>query len=350
MTGVHLAEAFATADVHISSLLAVFLTPELNPVWNERLVEQRLFMLDGKRVAFQVYDLPWPIANREFLIYCHDTASASDYVYGSSCRSVVSDELPVGEGRVRAHIQEAHWRFEAQPDGQTAIRFKGSVDPMGPLPKWLISAAQKVISKSTIQGLLGAQKMLGVPPLERFQHWGGAGLAAANTCGARDGKENPVSSWCRRTHWCPFARPCAPPPQPIAVAAPAPPEPILLQAILLCVGVALTAWVARRLNWQGLVRLFVRARQQQQLRTVKSAVAMPEATAPLRKVRSDIMMQRHHLRLGAQHGQQGEVEAALPGDLTLVLGGADVAQQMRRCASHSGHVQRRKPSMVQEIA
>lgn len=343
-----MAEAFHVTDVHISSLLAVFLTPELNPVWNERLVEQRLFMLDGRRVAFQVYSLPWPIADREFLLYCHDTAFNSDNVYRSSCRSVVSDDLPVGEGRVRAHIQEAHWHFKAEPDGRTRIGFKGSVDPMGPLPKWLISAAQKVISKSTIQGLLGAQKMLGLPPLERFKHWGGAGIAAETTCGARDGKENPVSSWCRRTQWCPFARPCKPPPLPIA-ASPSQPEPILLLAVLLCLGVMLTTWVARRLNWQGLVRLFVRARQQQQFRTVKSAVAFPETTAPLRKVRSDVMMQRHHLRLGGQD-EQGEAEAALPGDLTLVLGGADIELQMRRCASHGGHMQRRKPAMVQEIA
>ena len=38
---VALAEAFQVANVHISSLLGVFLTPELNPVWNDRLIEQR---------------------------------------------------------------------------------------------------------------------------------------------------------------------------------------------------------------------------------------------------------------------------------------------------------------------
>ena len=38
---VALAEAHQVVNVHISSLLGVFLTPELNPVWNDRLVEQR---------------------------------------------------------------------------------------------------------------------------------------------------------------------------------------------------------------------------------------------------------------------------------------------------------------------
>lgn len=55
---VALAEAFQVANVHISSLLGVFLTPELNPVWNDRLIEQRLLYIDGRRHAYQVYQLP----------------------------------------------------------------------------------------------------------------------------------------------------------------------------------------------------------------------------------------------------------------------------------------------------
>lgn len=55
---VALAEAHQVANVHISSLLGVFLTPELNPVWNDRLVEQRLLYLDGIRHAYQVYEMP----------------------------------------------------------------------------------------------------------------------------------------------------------------------------------------------------------------------------------------------------------------------------------------------------
>ena len=55
---VALAEAHQVVNVHISSLLGVFLTPELNPVWNDRLVEQRLLYLNGIRHAYQVYEMP----------------------------------------------------------------------------------------------------------------------------------------------------------------------------------------------------------------------------------------------------------------------------------------------------
>lgn len=58
VAAVALAEAFQVANVHISSLLAVFTSPELNPVWNDRLIEQKLLYIDGKRHAYQVYQLP----------------------------------------------------------------------------------------------------------------------------------------------------------------------------------------------------------------------------------------------------------------------------------------------------
>ena len=77
---VALAEAHQVVNVHISSLLGVFLTPELNPVWNERLTEQRLLDIGGIRHAYQVYDLPWPVADRELLILCKDTEHPAEGV------------------------------------------------------------------------------------------------------------------------------------------------------------------------------------------------------------------------------------------------------------------------------
>jgi hypothetical protein len=382
----HLAEATAVADVHISSLLSVFLNPELNPVWNERLVEQRLVHVDGRRLAFQVYrrarrpmrgprsdshpfavsvrSLPWPVADREFLISCTDNERTSEEVYESWCNSVESDQLPVGEGRVRAHIHGAQWRFQAAGPERTHITFKGSVDPMGPLPKAFIGAAQKIISKSTIIGLLDAQKWLGVPPHERFAHWGGTAASASGRAEQRGGASchhrKGAAGWCARTRWCPFVRPCAaaaasrgpltPTPQPTTSPPPSPP-PTPLKTFLLGLGIALTAWLARRLSWQGLLRLLVRAqRRKAQRRTPPPAFSFSALDgldeASLRKVRSCIQMQRHAPR--AHAGPSGlKPEAAapqLPPDLSDVLsdGAGCAVQQMRRCSSHSQAVCRRR--------
>ena len=56
----------------------------------------------------------------------------------SSRRSATLANFPVGHGRVRGLIHGSNWRFEALSQTQTRIRFQGSVDPMGPLPKWLV--------------------------------------------------------------------------------------------------------------------------------------------------------------------------------------------------------------------
>ena len=319
---VHLAEAVAVSDVHVSSILAVFLTPELNPVWNDRLMEQRLMTLDGRKVAFQVYDLPWPFADREFLLSCTDTEKGREALFHSACKSVVSDSLPVAEGRVRAHIYGAEWNFKALPDGSTHIRFKGSVDPMGPLPKWLISGAQKIISKQTIAGLLGAQKMLGLKPLDRFAHWGLAPdspkLAAPGDACATHGRAGLVG-WCRRTAWCPFVPQCTPPPpQMVAPAEPSSWQPTVL-ALLLCVGVALLGWLARRLSWQGLLHLVLW--RQQRKRQWAAEASLPEGpSGGMRKVRSLSAL---------RHDASDRLE---PGELSALLSG-EVAQQMRRIAS-----------------
>lgn len=326
VAAVALAEAFQVANVHISSLLAVFTSPELNPVWNDRLIEQKLLYIDGKRHAYQVYQLPWPVADRELLILCKDTELASQGVYESWCESVVNEQLPIGEGRVRAHIHGAKWRFEAMADGQTLIRFKGSIDPMGPLPKWFVSSAQKFVSKSTISGLVSAQGWLGVPPLEQFAHWGGAG-AAGSAQKSRVGAGG-VRGWCGRSAWCPFVQPgsaVAAALPPALLPLPTSPPPTLLMALLLCAGVALSAWAARRLSWQGLLRCFVRARAR---RTPVFTMASEAHGTSLRKARSCVQMP---CRAPALQREAAGV-SHFP-DLSDVLTHGAAPTQMRRSAS-----------------
>ncbi len=270
----------------------------------------------------------WPVADRELLILCKDTEYAAKGVYESWCESVVHDQLPVGEGRVRAHIHGAKWHFEALPDGQTLIRFKGSIDPMGPLPKWFVSSAQKLVSATTISGLVNAQKWLGVSPLEQFAHWGGGAGAARTVEKSRGG----VRGWCGRSAWCPFVRPSAdklvvallPTPLPPPTL---PPPTLLLKALLLCAGVALSAWAARRLSWQGL--LHGAAHAHARARTPAFAAASDVHGVSLRKAVSCVQMPC--CAAGASH----------PLDLSDVLAEGAAAAPMRRSASAHSRVFRR---------
>ena len=259
----------------------------------------------------------WPVADRELLILCKDTEYSAKNVYESWCESVVHDQLPVGEGRVRAHIHGAKWHFEALPGGQTLIRFKGSIDPMGPLPKWFVGSAQKLVSATTISGLVNAQKWLGVPPLEQFAHWGGGAGAARTAEKSRGG----VRGWCGRSAWCPFVRPSAdklagaPPPAPLPPPT-LPPPTLLLKALLLCAGVALSAWAARRLSWQGLLRGAAHAH---------ARARTPASDVSLRKAVSCVQMPC--CAAGASH----------PHDLSDVLAEGAAAAPMRRSASAAAH-------------
>ena len=275
----------------------------------------------------------WPVADRELLILCKDTEHAARGVYESSCASAVNDQLPVGEGRVRAHIHGAKWHFEALPDGRTLIRFKGSIDPMGPLPKWFVGSAQKFVSSTTISGLVNAQKWLGVPPLERFAHWGGGAGATITAETSRGG----VRGWCARSKWCPFVRPgvdklvVAPGPAPVPRLT-LPPSTLLLKALLLCAAVSLSAWAARRLSWQGLTQGLLRGAARAHHARARShafTTASDVHGASLRKAVSCVQMPCR--AAGASH---------LLHDLSEVLA-EGAATPMRRSASAHSRVSRR---------
>ena len=50
------------------------------------LEQQELVTIDGLRYAFQVYTLPWPVSDREFLIHCDEQPDEAAQVFVSKCR------------------------------------------------------------------------------------------------------------------------------------------------------------------------------------------------------------------------------------------------------------------------
>jgi|MDSY01.2.fsa_nt_gb hypothetical protein len=53
------------------------------------LEQQELVTIDGLRYAFQVYTLPWPVSDREFLIHCDEQPDEAAQVFVSECRCVL---------------------------------------------------------------------------------------------------------------------------------------------------------------------------------------------------------------------------------------------------------------------
>ena len=87
------------------------------------------------KAAHQVYRLPWPIANREFLLQCTESVIESASQFHSACKSLEHSTVPVGAGNVRGQLFHSSWTFEASADPPgTHIRFESWVDPKGSIP------------------------------------------------------------------------------------------------------------------------------------------------------------------------------------------------------------------------
>ncbi len=158
--------------IPVADLLAVFLKAELNPRWNTALSRQQLKpQATGPPLALQLYPLPWPLANREFLVQCEERTVQSTRTFLQSCRSVEDADFPVSEGAVRGLLRRSSWEFQTLPGGRTRISFESFVDPQGDLPKWIVSAAQQLGSHQLTNALLALQARLSLPPHPAFVHW-----------------------------------------------------------------------------------------------------------------------------------------------------------------------------------
>ncbi len=169
------------ATAHLAAILAVFTDTTKNQQWNTALTTQSdvITAPAQNRLALQVYALPWPLADREFLLKCHNHADHATHTFTSTCASVDDASVPVGDGRVRGQLHHSEWIFTALSDGGTRIDFESTIDPMGDLPKWVVSAGQQLGKNKLVVALLDLQERLGLPPLEEYADWGSKGGAAA---------------------------------------------------------------------------------------------------------------------------------------------------------------------------
>jgi len=151
--------------------MAIFMNPHLNGRWNSGLGKQILKQRGGQMVAHQVYPLPWPFSDREFVVACSENIDHARRTFYQSCRSVEDPAFPAGADNVRAVLEHSSWQFRQLQDGRTSIHFETSVDVGGALPTWIVSAGQKMGSQQLMTALLAVQKRLALPPREEFARW-----------------------------------------------------------------------------------------------------------------------------------------------------------------------------------
>ena len=168
-------------DFHISELMPVFLSDELNPEWSPTL-ESHVTVYDPKEgaLAHQTYRLPWPMAPRDVLLKCERHKNDRDAVLTSECRSVESTAAPVRDSVVRMELSHTAWRIEALGERtRLTLSLEMPASVTAGVPKYVVRYCQRTSLKDSVEQLIAAVERLGLPPHESFARWRRSRAAAA---------------------------------------------------------------------------------------------------------------------------------------------------------------------------
>ncbi len=145
----------ATLDVHAGVLAGVLLSDGLGPEWVDLMVLSKLVADEGggHRIVHQGYDLPWPLADRDYIMRQTLVFDAASEVFTLEFQSIEDPRWPVDADWIRAYAHRTYWRITALDDGRSLAEVEVHTDPKGALPAWLVNAIQKDWPRATLTAL-----------------------------------------------------------------------------------------------------------------------------------------------------------------------------------------------------
>jgi hypothetical protein len=121
--------------------------------WDKKLTQIKVLLYEKDRRAqyYMVYDLPWPVTDRDL---CVDVTITTDHVTGEHKINAVSlnGVIPERAGMVRIKDYVQTWTITPAGKETTHIVLEGFVDPAGAIPKWV---SNMLIIESPIKAISG---------------------------------------------------------------------------------------------------------------------------------------------------------------------------------------------------
>lgn len=122
--------------------------------WDKNLTLVKVLHYEKSKGAryYLVYDLPWPITDRDL---CVDVAVTSDELSGESGISVVSINgiIPERDDMIRIKDYRETWTVKSADGEMTHVVLEGFIDPAGNVPDWISNILITDSPFKTISGL-----------------------------------------------------------------------------------------------------------------------------------------------------------------------------------------------------
>jgi hypothetical protein len=159
-------------DVPLERVLGVFLDGSKSTEWVDLMIAYKEKPeSQDVRVEYQLYDMPWPIWDREFVLRRVDTYDAATKTVRVTYTSVDDPAFPLRDDTVRGTDHGSFWEFTALPGGRTRIVIEVFIDPMGSIPSWLVNSIQRAWPHDSIFALVDRAIKPDIKPYPRVHGW-----------------------------------------------------------------------------------------------------------------------------------------------------------------------------------
>ena len=154
-----------TMPMSIERIAYVLDDTESKTEWVSRLKQEN--RLEGnpfsyRSIAYQHYNLSWPVSDRDYVIESKWTVMKDMKLPTAilSIKSIIRDDVPEIEGRVRGQLDHLVYKLEKLKSNQTRVTVEIMVNPKGLLPNFMINLIQKEWPITTLRQL-NAQALKG---------------------------------------------------------------------------------------------------------------------------------------------------------------------------------------------
>ena len=163
-----------TMPMSIERIAYVLDDTESKTEWVSRLKQEN--RLEGnpfsyRSIAYQHYNLSWPVSDRDYVIESKWTVMKDMKLPTAilSIKSIIRDDVPEIEGRVRGQLDRLVYKLEKLKSNQTRVTVEIMVNPKGLLPNFMINLIQKEWPITTLRQL-NAQALKGSAIHEKLRN------------------------------------------------------------------------------------------------------------------------------------------------------------------------------------
>jgi len=126
--------------------------------WDKKLIQIKvlLYEKDKKVQYYMIYDLPWPVADRDL---CVNVTTTTDTATGEHIINAVAFNGSIPERDDMKRIKDYRQTWTITPAGRerTNIILEGFVDPAGAIPSWI---SNMLITESPLKAISGLREAM----------------------------------------------------------------------------------------------------------------------------------------------------------------------------------------------